>query len=214
VHKRWTEVHQMYVEDGRRQSQPPLEAARSTEEEAETAANGGDLPKAIALYRELVEKSPGNELVRERLSELEAAHARATQIVTPAVAGAAAAHARTAAAAPTTTTSAPRAEDDWSDIAVTPVPRGGAVGAAAEAGAELEDAKATAPAMAPEDAPVGMLSLDVSVSVGPSIDAAHADDLPLLGGASSLPAAAPLDDVAFLQELLRRVESNRRPAPR
>ena len=43
VHKRWTEVHKMYVEDGQRQSQPPAQKAPSKEAEAEAAANAGNL---------------------------------------------------------------------------------------------------------------------------------------------------------------------------
>src|SRR5687767_14757807 len=53
VHRRWTEVHQMYLEDGARE-QPAQKAAAnpSVEAEAEAAANAGDLDRAIALYED------------------------------------------------------------------------------------------------------------------------------------------------------------------
>ena len=69
--------------------------------------------------------------------------------------------------------------------------------------------------MAVDDAPVGMQSLDVPFSVGPSIDAFAADDLPVTGAASAPPRPSErsaADDVALLEQLLTRVQANRRPA--
>lgn len=179
VHKRWTEVHQMYLEDGARQSEPAVAKSPSIEAEAEAAANAGDLDRAISLYEEASAQSPGNELVRERLGELRAAKQRAAELSTP------------APAAPAAT----RAEDDWSDIAI-------------ESSPEAKVQATSAPAMAPEDAPVGMQSLDVPFSVGEVIESSLADELPVVGGPTGLPA--PADDAAVLEELLARVQANRR----
>ena len=83
VHKRWTEVHKLYMEDGQRQVVPKEpEKAPSIEAEAEAAANAGDLDKAISLYREAVQQSPDNELIQERLLELTQARARADDLTT------------------------------------------------------------------------------------------------------------------------------------
>lgn len=87
-------------------------------------------------------------------------------------------------------------------------------------------APASAPAMAVEDAPVGMQSLDVPFSVGDTIDSWQAEELPVRPDPSSswgaLGAASDTDpdvlpahvraDVAFLEELLVRVQERRRPA--
>src|SRR5687767_3694905 len=72
VHKRWTEVHRMYLEDGQRQAAAPAaqQQATSVQAEAEAAANAGDLDKAIALYTKASQQAPQNELVRERVQEL------------------------------------------------------------------------------------------------------------------------------------------------
>ncbi|MBI1945186.1 MAG: hypothetical protein HYS27_05795 [Deltaproteobacteria bacterium] len=185
VHKRWTEVHQMYLEDGARPSPPQQPASASLEAEAEAAANAGDLEGAIARYQQAAAASPGNELVRERLGELRAARARAAELSSPV---------RPAAAA------SPRAEDDWSDVDLD-------MNAAAPATAPAVGPTA-APVMAAEDAPVGMQSLDVPFSVGDVIAAAAADDLPVVGAPSQLPGAA--SQAALLEELLARVQANRR----
>src|SRR4051812_2489842 len=58
VHRRWTEVHQMYLEDGQRTEAPAAQKAPSVEAEAEAAANAGDLDKAIGLYRQAIQQSP------------------------------------------------------------------------------------------------------------------------------------------------------------
>ena len=203
VHKRWTEVHQLYLEDGARPSAPEPAAGPTLEAEAEAAANAGDLAQAIALYQRAAEQSPGNELVRERLGELRAARARAAEMSAPPVA---------AAAQP----ASQLAEDDWSDVAVESSP-GAAAGAGVavvaidvelELGDAVSPAPTAAPAMAPEDAPVGMQSLDVAFSVGEAIEAENADDLPVVGAPSQLPS--PASEVALLEELLARVQQNRR----
>lgn len=173
VHKRWTEVHQMYLEDGQRQSQPPAEKAPSVEAEAEAAANAGDLDRAIALYGEAGQ----TELVKERVAELNQAKKRAAEL--------------SGKPAP--------AEDDWSEVSVENTP------------SPVQPSKA--PTMAVEDAPIGMQSLDVPFSVGPAIDSFQADELPLEGRTSAPPkpvASAPAAELAFLEELLVRVASNRR----
>jgi hypothetical protein len=65
--------------------------------------------------------------------------------------------------------------------------------------------------MKPDDAPVGMQSLDVPFSVGEVISSDTADELPVAGAASVAPrASGPAGDVAFLNELLARVQKNRR----
>jgi hypothetical protein len=158
VHKRWTEVHQLYLEDGQRQSEPAQDKAPSLEAEAESAANAGDLDKAIGLYEQISAKSPTNELVKERLSELRAAKRRAEELRSP------------PKKQPEVTTS----ENDWSDVSV-------------DEGQASEHKPAAAPAMAPEDAPVGMQSLDVPFSVGEAIDSMKADELPVVGNQSSPP---------------------------
>jgi colicin import membrane protein len=56
------------------------DAAMSLEEHAETAANAGDLDKAVALYERIVTEQPTNELARERLAELRAASGRAAEM--------------------------------------------------------------------------------------------------------------------------------------
>lgn len=217
VHKRWTEVHQLYLEDGARQSEPPAQSSPSVEAEAEAAANAGDLERAIALYEQAAAQQPGNELVRERLGELRFARARAAELSSPPVA--------------TPASPSARAEDDWSDVAIESSPEQRAAtdvaidmasdvpaaqGPAAQEPAAVTVTPATvtpataAPAMAPEDAPVGMQSLDVPFSVGDAIEASQADELPVVGGATTPPG--PADDVAFLEQLLARVQANRRPA--
>jgi hypothetical protein len=102
VHRRWTEVHQMYLEDGARE-QPAARAAAvektSVEAEAEAAANAGDLDRAIALYEEARRRQPQNELVKERVEELYQARARAQELTgRPAASGASSAAAQQAAA--------------------------------------------------------------------------------------------------------------------
>lgn len=213
VHKRWAEVHQMYVEDGARSNPPQAVAAATLEAEAEAAANAGDLEQAISLYERAAAESPGNELVRERLGELRAARARAAELSSP------------ARPAPAATNAA---DDDWSDVAMDAAP--GATSSAAtpsaatssaatpsgttDVGIDVEVdlgvtvAATTAPVMATEDAPVGMQSLDVAFSVGDVIAAATADELPVVGAPSQVPTAA--SEVALLEELLARVQANRR----
>ena len=92
--------------------------------------------------------------------------------------------------------------------------------------------------MAVDDAPVGMQSLDVTFSVGETIDAFEADELTIAGAATAPPTAASpaastspavstaastspaaslaaspsAGDAAFLHELLARVHANRRPS--
>ena len=70
VHRRWIEVHQLYVEDGARGAPPVVVHAASLEAQAESRANAGDLAGAVALYEQGVAAQPHNELVRERLDEL------------------------------------------------------------------------------------------------------------------------------------------------
>jgi hypothetical protein len=53
------------------------EEASTLEQEAEAAANAGDLGKAVGLYERVVAGQPGNELAAERLAELRAAASRA-----------------------------------------------------------------------------------------------------------------------------------------
>jgi hypothetical protein len=138
VHRRWTEVHQMYVEDGaRQQPKAPAQEKPTAEAEAEAAANAGDLERAIALYQQVVRERPTHELARERLQELLQARARAHDLtsgrsVEPTAAEPTAAEptaAEPTAAEPTAAepvssaqahaTVVPSAsEDDWSDVAV------------------------------------------------------------------------------------------------
>lgn len=86
VHRRWTEVHKLALEDVAHQKQAaaarqPVVAQQPTlEAEAEAAANTGDLEKAIALLEQALAARPDNELVRERLSELRNARARAREL--------------------------------------------------------------------------------------------------------------------------------------
>jgi tetratricopeptide (TPR) repeat protein len=198
VHKRWTEVHRMYMEDGQRKPEPVASKAPSLEAEAETAANAGDLDKAIALYRQAQQQNPENELITERLVELTQAKQRADDLV------------NTKARAPERQPEKPVvvvAEDDWSDVSVEDSGKQPASPAPTD----------TAPTMAVEDAPVGMQSLDVPFSVGEPIDSFQADDLPVAGAVSTPPERSPEkspgksgpDDVAFLEELLLRVKANR-----
>lgn len=242
VHKRWTEVHQLYLEDGARQSEPPAQNNPSVEAEAEAAANAGELDRAIELYESAAAQSPGNELVRERLGELRAAQRRAAELSSPPIASpsnpapaagsalaeddwsdvavassprpseAPAAAAAAPAAAPAAASA--RAEDDWSDVAIESSPDSAAPSAPATSATAGSAAPATtAPAMAPDDAPVGMQSLDVAFSVGEVIESSLADELPVVGAPTGLPAPAATSgegDVAFLQELLARVQANRR----
>jgi colicin import membrane protein len=58
-------------------------APMSIEQQAETAANEGDLQKAIALYRQVVSAQPNNELAQERVRELEAAAQKADELSRP-----------------------------------------------------------------------------------------------------------------------------------
>ncbi len=85
VHKRWTEVHKLYVEDGAR-AVPSAAAQKAApapnlEAEAEAAANAGNLEQAIQLYEKALAKQPQNELVAERLVELRAARPRAAELI-------------------------------------------------------------------------------------------------------------------------------------
>lgn len=61
----------------RPEAEPSAQGLRNLGEEAETAANQGNLPKAIALYEQILRLFPQNELAKERLAELRAAHAKA-----------------------------------------------------------------------------------------------------------------------------------------
>lgn len=136
VHRRWTEVHQMYLEDGAREQQKPAADTVTWQAQAEAAANAGDLAQAIALYERVRAQNAGNELVAERLSELYGAQQRAAQLRAPAAAVAAteddwsdvasavqaAAPASAAAAPPTTQTRVTTTEDDWSDVNVDEAP--------------------------------------------------------------------------------------------
>ena len=83
VHRRWTEVHQMYLEDGARPAAPAVAQPDSREAEAEDAANRGDLEHAIGLYEQIAAAAPHNELVRERVAELRAAQQRRDELVRP-----------------------------------------------------------------------------------------------------------------------------------
>ena len=206
VHKRWTEVHQLYLEDGARGSEPPAQTNPSVEAEAEAAANAGELERAIELYEVAAAQSPGNELVRERLGELRAARRRALELSSPPTPAAPA-----PATARATAAVSARAEDDWSDVAIESSPEAAGPGTAEPGTAEPAT---TAPAMSPDDAPVGMQSLDVAFSVGEVIESSTADELPVVGAPTLLPGPASLgapDDAAFLTELLERVQAHRRP---
>lgn len=206
VHKRWTEVHQLYLEDGARSSEPAAQTNPSLEAEAEAAANAGELERAIELYEAAAAQSPGNELVRERLGELRAARRRALELSSPPTPATPAQATERATAAVSA-----RAEDDWSDVAIESSPE--AAGPATTEPATTEPAT-TAPAMSPDDAPVGMQSLDVAFSVGEVIESSTADELPVVGAPTLLPVPASLgapDDAAFLTELLERVQAHRRP---
>jgi hypothetical protein len=83
VHRRWTEVHQMYLEDGAREPAPAVDAENTLEKQAEAKANAGDLDGAIALYQQAADAQPHNELVSERLHELIAAKRRADELTGP-----------------------------------------------------------------------------------------------------------------------------------
>jgi tetratricopeptide (TPR) repeat protein len=184
VHKRWTEVHRMYMEDGQKKPEPVVNKAPSIEAEAETAANAGDLDKAIELYRQAIQQNPENELIAERLLELTQAKARADDLV----------HAK-APAKPAV------AEDDWSDISVEDSGKGTA-----------SPAQDTAPTMAVEDAPVGMQSLDVPFSVGEPIDAFQADELPVAGATSTPPQQDEVAFLESLLERLKANRAEPRAA--
>lgn len=206
VHRRWTEVHQMYVEDGaREQPRSQTEANPGIEAEAEAAANSGDLERAISLYEQIVSARPDHDLARERLQELLQARARAHDLATG----------RSVVPAAAATVGS---EDDWSDIAIDDSNPGAASPVPATAAADPAQA-AIAPAMKPDDAPVGMQSLDVPFSVGTVISTDAAETLPVQGAGTQIPGnaarasdAAPVDDVAFLRALLERVQKNRRAA--
>jgi tetratricopeptide (TPR) repeat protein len=86
VHRRWTEVHKMYLEDGARAAGAAKQAVSSLQGQAEEAANRGDLVQAISLYERLIAASPQNELARERLQELQSAKHRADDLQRPATA--------------------------------------------------------------------------------------------------------------------------------
>ncbi len=83
VHRRWTEVHRMAVED-QASGKPSTPAAAvpspSIEAEAEAAANAGNLEEAISLYERALAAKPENELVSERLTELKNARPRAAEL--------------------------------------------------------------------------------------------------------------------------------------
>jgi hypothetical protein len=91
VHRRWTEVHQLAVEEaaqGRPITAQPAQTAPSLEAEAEAAANAGNLEEAIALYERALAQRPDNELVAERLLELKNARLRAAALTSTALVGA------------------------------------------------------------------------------------------------------------------------------
>lgn len=54
--------------------------ARTLGEQAEAAANAGNLDQAIALYTRVVDGHPTNELAKERIAELKAAAARKVEM--------------------------------------------------------------------------------------------------------------------------------------
>ena len=84
VHRRWTEVHKLAVEEAAQgrtaPATPAVTAAPSLEAEAEAAANAGNLEEAISLYERALHSRPDNELVRERLMELRNARPRAAEL--------------------------------------------------------------------------------------------------------------------------------------
>ena len=84
VHRRWTEVHKLAVEEAAQgrtaPATPAVTAAPSLEAEAEAAANAGNLEEAISLYERALHNRPDNELVRERLMELRNARPRAAEL--------------------------------------------------------------------------------------------------------------------------------------
>ena len=87
VHRRWTEVHQLAVEEAAQGKIAPVVVAAhspSLEAEAEAAANAGDLEGAIGLYEQALAARPDNELVAERLTELKNARPRAAELTSTA----------------------------------------------------------------------------------------------------------------------------------
>ena len=83
VHRRWTEVHQLAVEEAAQGKSAPAAAtqqAPNLEAEAEAAVNAGDLDGAIALYERALAQRPDNELIAERLIELRNARPRVAEL--------------------------------------------------------------------------------------------------------------------------------------
>ena len=150
VHKRWTELHQLYV---RRAKSPPSSMTSAQASSQSQQARASASASASVSVSASAQKIEGIESV---------VHAAVEQAET------------------TTTTEAPLKTQ-------------------------------TAPVMAQTDAPVAMHSLEVAVSVGDAISQTQAAQVSVVGGPSLLPEAAlPREDGAALQELLARVQKNRR----
>jgi hypothetical protein len=195
VHRRWTEVHKLYLEDGSRPSAAPREVAQATpslEAEAEAAANAGNLEQAITLYERALQQKPKNELVAERLSELRAARPRAAELAPkaeparPAVDAAAARAAAAAAAAAAQAAETAQLGSNGDDT--SPVAQSTTTQTAASATTQPTTTTTPtptptttptrAPPMASDDAPLGMGSLDVQIDMGEAVSQIEADELP------------------------------------
>lgn len=81
VHEKWVSVHKLYKEEKAQGGGHAGAAdAKTLQAQAETAANNGDLPRAITLYQRILGNQPQNELARERLNELKLAQERERQL--------------------------------------------------------------------------------------------------------------------------------------
>jgi Tetratricopeptide repeat len=215
VHRRWTEVHKMYLEEGARPTKVAV-VATSTQAQAEAAANAGELDKAIRLYDEARVAQPNNELIVERLAELRSAQQQAQDLLRtravqtmplsrdllagalprPLIADDGPSRTKTIAQG-TSTEDLQRDHVVTHDIHTAPTwtPR---------------DSAPIAPVMDPEDAPLNMGSLDVSIDLVEATDVVevNADD-----NDSSVPVVVgvPQDDVMWLQSMLVQVAARRRP---
>jgi hypothetical protein len=185
VHKRWTEVHGMYLQAAARELEQQKHAAeRTAAATAPLATQATRLVPGLASAAHAalgaVDDGEGGEGLRMAESACGGQPLRA------------------GGTAPASAPAAPAAaHDDGSNVNIDSGPM-----------AASPAPPATAPAMAVDDAPVGMQSLDVPFSVGDSIDSAEAADLSVDPDATN--AAQVAGDVAFLEELLGRVQANRR----
>jgi hypothetical protein len=202
VHKRWTEVHQLYLEDGARPESSSPAAAPSLEAEAEAAANDGDLDRAIELYTRAAAQSPQNELVRERLQELLQARRRADELVSGT--------APPAAAAPPGPAFAEASLEDVAleDVALEDIAHAGAPlssaaadqAGSAPAGAATLDTAASAEASF-ADASFEAASSEAASFEAGSLEAARFQAAPFEAGAggSQAPTAVEADDIVSIE---------------